>query len=328
MRKINIIRIIGVTILFVDILLIILYYYCSPISKNSPYKIIKIEKNMNTRKIASILKNNRIIKSELIFIICSKIMKVTGKMKEGTYLLSGQMPIKKIIKKIVNGECMQIKLTIPEGFTVEQIGERIEKLGLGSKEKIIKIAKEKKLEGFLMPATYNIPLGFTESKILMTLNNNFNKIFNKYKKRCAELNMTPNQVITLASIIEKEAKIDEERPIISAVFHNRLKKNILLESCATVQYIIGYKPFLLYSDLRVESPYNTYLHKGLPPGPICNPGEKSIIASLYPANVDYLYFVSNNDGTHKFSNTLQEHNLAKKHYKKLINKKIMDKLYN
>jgi len=145
----------------------------------------------------------------------------------------------------------------------------------------------------------------------------FDTIFNdEYKKRAEELKMSIDEVITLASIIEREAKLEKDRKIISSVFHNRLKNKMLLQSCATIQYILKErKEVLLYKDLEVKSPYNTYKNPGLPPGPIASPGLKSIEAALYPDDTDYLYFFALNDGSHVFSKTFKEHIQAQNKYK-------------
>jgi len=179
-----------------------------------------------------------------------------------------------------------------------------------------------KLEGYLFPDTYNFDLASGEEGILKIMLSNFNRKFKpEYYTRAKKLGMTVHQVITLASIIEREAKLAEERSIISGVFHNRLKKKMKLESCATIQYILFMekgiiKETLTEEDLKIDNIYNTYKYSGLPPGPICNPGEDSIKAALYPDDEnEYLYFVAKGDGSHVFSKTLKEHNEAKKKYK-------------
>ena len=178
--------------------------------------------------------------------------------------------------------------------------------------------REKKLEGYLFPDTYEIYKETSAEAIVDKLLSRFNNIFTKeYKNRAKELNMTIDQVVTLASIIEREAKLDSERKTISAVFHNRLKKKMLLQSCATVQYILKeQKEELTYKDLEIESPYNTYKHIGLPPGPIASPGLKAIEAALYPENTDYLYFFTKDDSSHVFSRTYNEHISAQNKFKK------------
>jgi UPF0755 protein len=243
--------------------------------------------------------------------------------------------VSEIVEVIVSGKALidTVKFTIPEGYNLNQIAEKLNSLGVVSPESIqaaLKVEsykydfigqipdREKKLEGYLFPDTYEIYKDTSAEAIIDKLLGRFNTVFTEeYRNRAKELNMTIDQVITLASIIEREAKLDTERKTISAVFHNRLKKNMMLQSCATVQYLFKeQKEILTYKDLEIESPYNTYKHTGLPPGPIASPGLKSIEAALYPENVDYLYFVANDDGSHVFTKTYSEHLEAQNKMKK------------
>ena len=217
-----------------------------------------------------------------------------------------------------------IKFTIPEGYKLEQIVEKLSSLEVVSIEEIEAALaaekyqyafisqipeREKKLEGYLFPDTYEIYKDAAAGAIVKKMLDRFDDIFTEeYRNRAKELGMTIDQVVTLASIIEREAKLDDERATVSAVFHNRLKKNMMLESCATVQYLFKeQKEVLSYNDLKIESPYNTYINTGLPPGPIASPGRKSIEAALYPENVDYLFFFARDDGSHIFTKTYSEH---------------------
>ncbi|TAL25692.1 MAG: endolytic transglycosylase MltG, partial [Nitrospirae bacterium] len=175
------------------------------------------------------------------------------------------------------------------------------------------------LEGYLFPDTYKLPKGIEpENALGMMVNGMREKYTDKLRQRAKELGFTENQVLTLASIIEKEAIINSERPLISAVYHNRLKKRMLLQADPTAIYgIKSSKEKITMSDLKRKTPYNTYVIAGLPPGPIASPGLKSIEAALYPADAPYLYFVSNNDGTHQFSVTPEEHLSAVKAYREM-----------
>jgi UPF0755 protein len=217
-----------------------------------------------------------------------------------------------------------MRFTIPEGFELRQIADRLEADGLVNKDKFYAAVKESdldyaflkgipnrenKLEGYLFPDTYEVFKNATEQDIINKMLGRFDQVFTEeYRQRARELNMSLDQVITLASIIEREAKLDKERKIISAVFHNRLNKKMKLESCATVQYLLKeQKSVLTYKDLEVDSPYNTYIYAGLPKGPIASPGVESIEAALYPDKVDFLFFFATKDGSHIFSKTYQEH---------------------
>ena len=202
--------------------------------------------------------------------------------------------------------------------------------GLVNKDRFYRLRKERIFLGILPePGTegrWRVFISLTpikllrdgRKKIINMMLQRFDEVFlPEWHKRADEMEMTINEVVTLASIIEREAKISADRPLISSVFHNRMKKGMHLESCATVQYALGeVKEVLLYEDLEIDSPYNTYVHGGLPPGPIASPGRDSLEAALYPAQSNYLYFVAKPDGSHYFSRTLAEHNEAKRKYLK------------
>jgi len=216
----------------------------------------------------------------------------------------------------VSGKVVLYKITIPEGYTCYQIAELLEEKEVAEKESFIKLVKnnEKSCEGYLFPDTYELPKGFGAKNTLKILLSNFDKLVDgKLKEKAEEIGFSLDEIITLSSIIEKEAKYAEEKTLISAVFHNRLKEDMKLQSCATIQYILGKpKEKLSESDLKIDSSYNTYLYKGLPPGPICNPGLDSIKAALNPAEKDYFYFVLGENGKHIFSKTYEEHLKNKK----------------
>jgi UPF0755 protein len=238
------------------------------------------------------------------------------------------MPPTVILHKLVTGDVMKYRITIPEGYTVRQIVLRLQELGIiEEQEEFLKLAfsaefaaglgiEGKSIEGYLFPDTYLLPKGVSPIEIIKTMVGKFKQVYGPdCEHRAVELAMTDRQIVTLASIIEKETGVAEERPLISAVFHNRLKRGIPLCSDPTVIYgIADFDGNLRKKDLEQWTPYNTYLKKGLPPGPIANPGRSSLLAALYPAPVQYLYFVSRNDGSHYFSTTLREHNEAVRRY--------------
>lgn len=302
---------------------------------NSESVYINIPKGASTAKIASILKENKLIRNELYFKFVSKQRKIGGKYQAGNYKLNKAMNLDQITDKLINGDIYveAIKVTIPEGFEIKQIVERLAnnkelKLSKNKLQDIIdnkdfdfefleEIPKGKnRLEGFLFPDTYSVTNDITEEEIIFKMLNRFNNVFKReYYERAKELNMSIKDVIVLASIIEREARVEDERPIISSVFHNRLKEKMLLQSCATVQYALGErKEKLTYNDLEINSPYNTYKNLGLPPMPIASPGKASIKAALFPNDTKYLYFVAKGDGSHVFSRTYDEHINAKNRY--------------
>jgi len=331
------------TIFFSFILLILaagfMYYNLSlkPVKdmKNEKTIRITIPNGANSKKIAEILKQNKVIKNSMTFRIYSKTNSLDSKYKAGTYEFKNSMDVKVISEILQHGKGFVeiVKFTIPEGYEIRMIIDRLVELGLGDREKLNTLIneanfdydflkqidrKEGKLEGYLFPDTYEVYKSTGEQEIINKMLNRFNVIFNdEFKKRAAELNMSIDDVVTLASIIEREAKIEKDRKIISSAFHNRLKNNMLLQSCATVQYVLKErKEILLFKDLEVKSPYNTYKNPGLPPGPIASPGLKSIEAALYPDDTDYLYFFAIDDGSHVFTKTFKEHIQAQNKYKK------------
>lgn len=304
-------------IFLVTILFLTAIYF--PFVENSTIqKIINIPSGTNAKEIVYILEKNEIIrKNNYLFIILIKLSKLEDKLKFGEYNLSPSLNMLQILNKLARGEIVVYKITIPEGYTSIQIAELLDKKEIVEKESFLKLVKygEKSWEGYLFPDTYEVPKKYGPENMFKLMLSNFEQVAvdNKLINKAEQTGFTMDEIITLASIIEKEAKFAEEKRQISSVFHNRLKSGMKLQSCATIQYILGKpKEKLEESDLEIESPYNTYLYKGLPPGPICNPGIDSIIAALEPANEDYLYFVLGDNGRHIFSKTYEEHLKNKK----------------
>lgn len=315
------------------------FYYNSGLkavsNETAAAKEIVIPKGSSLKTIADILENENIIKNSLVFEIYCKLNEKADKLKAGKYNISNSLDIPGVVEVIATGKALvdTVKFTIPEGYKLEQIVEKLDGLGVVSREEIEGALdpekydygfigqipdRENKLEGYLFPDTYEIYKDTKAEAIIDKLLGRFDQLFTEeYRNRAKELNMSIDQVVTLASIIEREAKLDSERKTISAVFHNRLKKNMMLQSCATVQYLFKeQKEVLTYKDLEIKSPYNTYIHAGLPPGPIASPGIKSIEAALYPEDSDYLYFVAKDDGSHVFTRTYSEHINAQNEMKK------------
>lgn len=305
------------------------YYIYSPISKLNKQIIFRVEKGENRKTVINKMHNNKIINNELFANLYAKNKNIGKDLKQGVYILNTAMTPSQILDKVLNGKIDKdpdiVYVTIPEGFTVKEIAERLNKEGLINDidsfinecqngafnyEFLKSIPKDRKsrLEGYLFPDTYEFKKGLSSHDIIDKMLSRFNDIYESVIiPQMKNHNYSVDDIIIMASIVEEEAKIDSERPIISKVFYNRLEKNMKLESCATVQYALGtHKSILYYKDLQVESPYNTYKYLGLPRGPICSPGKKSIEAALKPANVDYIYFVSKGDGSHYFTNNYNE----------------------
>ncbi len=289
--------------------------------------IIRVRPGQTLTSTANILQQANLVKSRLKFILIARIKGMDKHLKAGEYLLSAAMPPRKILEIMVKGAVNLHKLTVPEGYNISQIAVLVENANFGSKDNFIKQATDpglaskngiaaSSLEGYLFPDTYLFPREVTIEKIISTMVNRFRSIFTtEWEKRAKNLGFTVHQVVTLASIIEKETGAAFERPIISSVFHNRLKKNMRLESDPTVIY--GIKNFdgnLTRKHLSTKTPYNTYKIRGLPAGPIANPGRASLEAALFPDKTVYIYFVSKKDNTHYFSKTLAEHNQAVRKY--------------
>ncbi len=312
-----------------------------PIDETSTEAIVvDIPTGSTSIQIGEVLANNGLVKSKGVFAYQAKKRKVEDSMQAGKYELSKSMSVDEMIDKLVEGEIYinTVSVLIPEGYEFRMIVDKLStELGL-DKDKLIDIAENHdfnykflsdvpedvkyRLEGYLFPATYTFNREATELEVLTAMLDKFDSVYTEESyAKAEELGMTTNQVITMASIIEREAASNEERDIIAGVFYNRLKQNMMFQSCATVQYILEErKPELLYSDLEVVSPYNTYKNMGLPPGPIASPGQLSIEAALNPVEHDYLFFVvsGNNDGKHVFSKTNAEHEAAKQEaFKKL-----------
>jgi len=314
----RIIRIGIVTLCFVVLGILVLSILSHLPPKTS---LVTIEQGVSAQRVAELLEQERLISSKNYFLFLLRLRGAHRRIKTGIYEINSKEGTWRIISKLVLGKSKKVKLTIPEGFTARQIAQLIEQKGLGEKDKFLEIVEERNLEGYLFPETYFVDYDAAEEEIIDMMVDQFNKVFTKeMEERGKKFKFTKRDIVILASIIEKEAVKDEERPLISAVFHNRLKKRWYLESCATVQYALGeHKEKLTYKDVKVDSPYNTYIHFGLPPGPICNPGLAAIKATLYPAQTDLMFFVTKGEGTHRFSKYYQKHLEVQK--KKLRRKK-------
>jgi UPF0755 protein len=201
------------------------------------------------------------------------------------------------------------RVTFPEGWTAKQMAALLETKGVTSAAEFLALVDKNKKEGFLFPDTYFFEQGLPPETVMTRLLERFKEKEPKdFKDRAAAMKLSYVKLVTLASIVEREAQAPQERPVIAGVFMNRLKKHMYLESCATVEYALGsWRPHLTYKDLDVPSPYNTYRHGGLPPGPICNPGAAALEAAAHPAQTDMLFFVADGQGTHRFSRYYKEH---------------------
>jgi len=286
---------------------------------------IRVEQGDSLATVARKLRAQKLIVNERLFLLWARLKRVETKIHLGLYRFETPVPAREILERLATGRGMFHKITIPEGLTVKEIAALLGKLQIADSEKFLAEASAPRLlvslglpasgiEGYLFPSTYYFTPSTPEMSIVVAMAEQFRKVSTPLLERFNGAHrMTPHELLTLASIIEKETGLEAERPLISAVFHNRLKASMPLQSDPTVIY--GLKDFqgnLTRQSLQDPSPYNTYRVPGLPPGPICNPGLSSIKAALEPADVPYLYFVSKNDGSHQFSANLEAHNQAVK----------------
>lgn len=303
-------------------------YADTPANVNTSQNVIvNVRPGQTLRTTADNLQQANLIKSSMKFILIARIKGLDKHLKAGEYLLSASLPPRQILEIMVKGAVNLHKLTVPEGYNISQIAVLVENAKFGSKIDFIRTATDTALaakngigagsfEGYLFPDTYFFPREVAMEQIIAAMVNRFWSVFTtEWKLQAKDLGFTVRQVVTLASIIEKETGAAFERPIISSVFHNRLKKKMRLESDPTVIY--GIKNFdgnLTRKHLNTHTPYNTYKIKGLPAGPIANPGRASLEAALYPERSVFIYFVSKKDNTHYFSTNLKEHNQAVRKY--------------
>lgn len=330
--------------LFLVIMLIILmaaavfFYYrfsglLEPVagSGTAVEKTVVIPRGAGSEKIATLLADQELIRNKTVFRLYSKYRGLDNRLKAGEYSLNTGLSTPQIIEWLAKGETLSFSFTIPEGFSLQQIAERLAEKKYIDRERFLSLAANGsfnydflqglppgpgRLEGYLFPDTYRISRETSEEQIInMMLARFAREVTPEFRTGAEKQGLSLHQAVTLASIVEREAQEDQERPKVAAVFLNRLNKGWKLESCATIQYLLGEpKARLLKKDLEIKSPYNTYINYGLPPGPISSPGSASLKAVVNPADVDFMFFVVSEDGKHIFSRTLNEHNPNKAVY--------------
>jgi UPF0755 protein len=312
--------------------------------------IINIPRGYGANQVSELLESRGIIDGRYGFNLIVNIFRLQNKMQAGTYEFTPNMSLIKIVWKIRIGEIippMLVKLVFPEGQSIYKMGRIMEREGVGdgiafqklTNTNLVEYFKNKyrfldnnpsdSLEGYLFPDTYLVPSNIGTEQMAGLMLARFNKVIYSYwKKNFKRMKggLDFHEILALASIIEKEAAIDSERPIISSVYRNRIKIRMQLGADPTIKYVLE-RPgkIVSYDDLKINSPYNTYKHYGLPPGPICNPGVSSVKAAMFPTKTDYIYFVARADGSHIFSKTWQEHEAAKQQTKKDRIKKIFQR---
>ena len=291
----------------------------SPASPASKTAIINIPQGVSVAEIGRILQKAGMIRSAEAFRYLAAYNKTGINIKAGEHKLDASLSTPEILLKLTKGSYKLYRLTVPEGLTFKEIADLAGKTGLVSRDEFLSLCKDRDfiksqglddetLEGYLFPETYFFTKGTSTRKIVQTMVDHFWKVWKKYQDEASLKGFSRKEVVTLASIVEKETGAAEERPMVAAVFLNRLKKGMRLETDPTVIYgVPNFDGNLTQKHLKTPTPYNTYIIPGLPPGPIANPGEASIEAIIHPADVKYLFFVSKNDGSHHFSRNLRDH---------------------
>lgn len=301
----------------------------SPLQYNQADITFKVKEGESLNGLFERLNNENVLRSSFFSKIYIKFNNVEESIKPGTYTVNSDISFQDFLSVLTDGKVSEAKVTFPEGYTVEDIAKKLEESKVCTKDEFLKVVKEYplpsyikpnnerkyELEGFLFPDTYAIPKGTTPKQIIEMMLNRFEGVINEIQ---SELGITiPKEeyekYVIVASMVEKEARDDSERAEIASVIYNRLQKGMPLQIDATVLYALGeHKDTVLYKDLKVDSPYNTYKIKGLPVGPICNPGKPSLLAAIKPAKTDYIYYLLNpSNNKHYFTNNYEDF-LAKK----------------
>lgn len=285
-----------------------------PSSLDEPV-VVDIPRGTSTTEIAELLAGEGVVDRPVYF-LAARALRYGSRLQAGEYRFEpGQSPLE-VVERLIRGDVLLHQLVFPEGANIFDVARIIEAAGFGDAETVMRLTRGQ--EGYLFPETYSFPKGATPEQIIRAMRERFDRVWENLNPG----NVDKRQVVTVASLVEKETSIDEERPIVAGVYWNRVKKGMRMDCDPTVIYAAllegKYRGTIYQSDLERESPYNTYRVTGLPPGPIANPGEASLRAALRPAETDYLFFVALPDGSgrHAFSRTMAEHNRAVMEYRR------------
>ena len=294
------------------------------LATGSPY-LITVEPGMTTADIANLLHKQKLVKTPEAFRLEAKFRGLERDLQAGRYEITAGMSNSEIVEVLSKGQVQRVKFTVPEGFTVVKTAKKIEAEGLGSAEKFIEAARNYtpypymetsdsnviyKAEGFIFPSTYMFDIGMNEKDMLAMMVKEFNTQMNKENipEEAEKQKMSIRDLVNMAALVEMEAVFKEEQPRIAGVLLRRLEIYMPIQSDTTIQYILGtQKEEITIADTRIQNPYNTYQNPGLPPGPISSPGMSAIKAVLNPEKTEYLYFVAEKDGHHRFTKTYAEH---------------------
>ncbi len=280
--------------------------------------VVNIPRGSSVRAVAAILNQAGVLDKPMMLVVAARLTNEDGHIHAGEFKLSGRQTIAGLLQDLRSGKVLLHTVVLPEGLTMAEAIDRLAQAGVIDKAKALALCRDESfvrsldlpgptLEGYLFPETYHLAKGLGERRVLGELVQRFKQAWQKALQTGGGTGLDLRQTVIMASIVEAEARLAGERPLVSAVYHNRIKKGMRLEADPTVIYGLGGldRP-LNRRDLHIDTPYNTYIHFGLPPGPICNPGLASLEAALNPAQVDYLFFVAKGDGGHKFSKTYRE----------------------
>jgi UPF0755 protein len=295
------------------------YCWLTPTEKFAPPREVTIEKGESFHQIARALADAGIVRSELALRVYGRMSRTASQIKPGDYAFKGGERIPDVMRHLVKGDFIVVTITIPEGLTVHEIAERVAATGLVCEDEFEDAAREGEIvralglmplgaEGYLFPATYKFSPHAKTNDVLAAMLARFYQVLTPaVEERMFAVGLDPRRLVTMASIVEKEAKAPAERPLIAGVFYNRLRLGMPLQSDPTAEYQLDGAPESAATAVHTTSAFNTYDFTGLPPGPIANPGLKSIEAALYPTQTDFLYFVAREGGTHVFSKSYDEH---------------------
>ena len=318
-------------ILLVGIAFSVIVWAVLPVSsdRDAASVLVDVEPGLTAKQIAALIADAGLVKDADLFLILLRVTGTDKSLQAGHYLLSPGMNAFELIEALQRGRAKTIPVTIPEGFALKQIAARLAREGLVDYDRFMELAQDaalvfgeevplnipiSSLEGYLFPDTYYFSASQTEEDIIRQMVGRFVEMVSPVvQDRSEDINLSLHEIVTLASIVEREVMSEHERAIVASVYLNRLAINMPLQADPTVRYVMTEeRSRVLYRDLEIDSPYNTYKYNGLPPGPIASPGLASIIAVLEPADTDYLFFVNRGDGTHQFSRTFDEHVRARR----------------
>lgn len=310
------------------------FFMISPVSSQNGGRdvLVAVPVEATAGQVGELLKQNDLVRSSFMFGLYARWTGMDSLIKAGEYRISNSLSTPEVLKELVDGRLAAQTFTVPEGFTTVQIADLLVSQGLADRDRFFAAVAgedfsyafiqnlpegDRRLEGYLFPDTYQVAKGSSEKTIIDMMLRRFEKEMEDldYLTQAEAGRLTLHEAVTVASLIEREAMLDEERPIIAGVIYNRLNMEMQLQLCATVEYALGTnKPKLYYNDLEIDSPYNTYKIMGLPPGPIAMPGRPSLLAAVRPAHTEYLYYVAKPDGSHAFATTLAEHEANQEMY--------------